>query len=75
VFHAALLACGRELRRRPEVRVFDCNVCGATIMAANDEELARELDAHMRSEHPDVEWDGERTAELVSAQAYHATDS
>jgi predicted small metal-binding protein len=57
------------------VRVFDCNVCGATIMAANDQELTRELDAHMGSEHPDVEWDSERTAELVSAQAYHATDS
>ena len=57
------------------MRVFDCNVCGATIQAANDQELARELDAHMQSEHPDVEWDGGRSAELVSEQAYHAMDS
>jgi hypothetical protein len=57
------------------VRVFDCNVCGATVKAANDEELARELDTHMRSEHPDVAWDGPQAAELVSAQAYTATDS
>lgn len=57
------------------MRVIDCNVCGATIKAANDQELARELDRHMQSDHPDVEWAGDRAAELVSAQAYHATDS
>ena len=57
------------------MRVFDCNVCGATISAANDEELARELDTHMRSEHPDADWDGDQAAELVSTQAYTATDS
>jgi hypothetical protein len=57
------------------VRVIDCNVCGATIKAANDEELARELDRHMRSEHADVGWDGDQAPELVASQAYAATDS
>ena len=57
------------------VRVIDCNECGATISAANDEELAGELSEHMKSEHPDVEWDDDQTPELVSKQAYAATDS
>lgn len=57
------------------MRVIDCNECGATIEAANDEELARELDSHMKSEHSGAEWDGEQASELVSAQAYDATDS
>jgi predicted small metal-binding protein len=57
------------------VRVIDCNECGSTIKAANDDELAGELTRHMKSEHPDVEWDDERAQELVSDQAYDATDS
>jgi predicted small metal-binding protein len=57
------------------VRVIDCNVCGATIKAANDDELASELDRHMRSEHADEEWDSDQAAELVSSQGYTATDS
>jgi predicted small metal-binding protein len=55
--------------------VIDCNECGDTIKAANDDELANELTRHMQSEHPDVEWDDERAAEVVSQQAYDATDS
>jgi predicted small metal-binding protein len=57
------------------MRVIDCNECGATIKAANDEELAGELSRHMTSEHSDVEWDDDQAGELVSAQAYTATDS
>jgi predicted small metal-binding protein len=57
------------------MRVIDCNECGATIKAANDEELARELDAHMKSEHSDVEWDSEQATDLVASQAYDAEDS
>jgi predicted small metal-binding protein len=65
----------RQRRRRPEVRVIDCNECGETIKAANDEELARQLSDHMKSEHSDVEWDDEQASEIVSQQAYTATDS
>jgi predicted small metal-binding protein len=57
------------------VRVIDCDECGATVKAANDEELAKELDKHMKSEHPDAEWDSEEAQEIVSNQAYDATDS
>jgi len=57
------------------VRVIDCNICGATVKAANDEELARELSQHMQEDHPDADWEDEQAGELVSAQAYTATDS
>jgi predicted small metal-binding protein len=57
------------------VRVIDCNVCGATIKAADDEELAGELSKRMKSEHSDVEWEDEQASQLVSSQAYDATDS
>jgi predicted small metal-binding protein len=57
------------------MRVIDCNLCGATVKAANDEELARQLSRHMQEDHSDVEWDDEQASELVARQAYHATDS
>jgi predicted small metal-binding protein len=57
------------------MRVIDCNECGDTLTAANDEELARALDRHMKSEHPDAGWSDEQATEVVSAQAYAATDS
>jgi predicted small metal-binding protein len=57
------------------MRVIDCNECGETLKAANDEELARALRDHMSSEHSDVECDAEQAAELVERRAYTATDS
>lgn len=57
------------------MRVIDCNECGATILATDDGELARLLGNHMQAEHPDADWDDEQGAELVSSQAYEATDS
>ena len=54
------------------MRVIDCNECGETINAVNDHELRQALRRHMESEHPDVEFDDD---ELVSSQAYDATDS
>ncbi|HEX4719955.1 MAG TPA: DUF1059 domain-containing protein [Thermoleophilaceae bacterium] len=57
------------------MQVMDCNECGETLMAANDQELARELSKHMKSDHPNSEWDDEQAAETVSEQAYSATDS
>ena len=35
------------------MRVIECNECGETVSAANDEELAGRLAAHLRSEHDD----------------------
>jgi len=56
------------------MRVIECNECGDTVSAANDEELARHLAAHLKSEH-DIEVDDEEVADAVHEQAYDATDS
>ena len=57
------------------MRVIECNVCGTTINAANDEELSRQLSDHMTSDHPDADWGDDQAHELVASQAYDATDS
>jgi hypothetical protein len=56
------------------MRVIECNECGETISAANDEELAAHLTEHMRSEH-DAEPDTDEVTDLVHEQAYDAMDS
>jgi predicted small metal-binding protein len=56
------------------MRVMECNECGETLQAANDEELVRSVGAHMESEH-EVEVDKDDLTELVEAEAYEATDS
>ena len=56
------------------MRVIECNECGDTISAANDEELAAHLAEHLRSEH-DEEPDEDEVKDLVHEQAYDATDS
>ena len=56
------------------MRVIECNECGETLQAANDDELVRLLGAHLESEH-DIEEDREDLAELVADEAYEATDS
>lgn len=56
------------------MRVIECNECGDTISAANDEELAAHLAEHLRTEH-DEEPDEDEVRDLVHEQAYDATDS
>ena len=56
------------------MRVIECNECGETVSAANDEELARNLAQHLREEH-DAEPDEEEISDLVHEEAYDATDS
>ena len=56
------------------MRVIECNECGETVSAANDEELARNLGRHLREEH-DNEPDDEEISDLVHEEAYDATDS
>jgi predicted small metal-binding protein len=56
------------------MRVIECNECGETISAANDEELTSHLAAHLRSEH-DEEPEEDEVEDLVHEQAYDATDS
>lgn len=56
------------------MRVIECNECGETLSAADDEALARGLAAHLASEH-DIETDEEEIADLVADEAYEAMDS
>jgi predicted small metal-binding protein len=56
------------------MRVIECDECGETLQAANDEELVRALGAHLSSEH-DMDVDEEDLTELVEAEAYEAMDS
>jgi predicted small metal-binding protein len=57
------------------MRVVECNICGETLSAANDEELRTCVVRHMKSEHPDAEFDPDAAGEMVEEQAYSATDS
>ena len=54
--------------------VIECNECGETLQAAENEELARILSAHLKEEH-DLEVDEEEVTELVESEAYEAMDS
>jgi predicted small metal-binding protein len=56
------------------MRVIECNECGETVSAANDDELVRKLAEHLREEH-DLEPDEEEVTDLVHDEAYDATDS
>jgi predicted small metal-binding protein len=56
------------------VRVIECNECGETLQAANDEELVRVVGAHLQEEH-ELAVDEEDLTELVEAEAYEAMDS
>jgi predicted small metal-binding protein len=56
------------------MRVIECNECGETVSAADDQELARRLAEHLQSEH-DIEPDAEELSDLVEEEAYEAMDS
>ena len=57
------------------MRVLECNYCGETLSAANDDELRACLVRHMKSDHEGVEFGDDEAAELVETQAYAASDS
>jgi hypothetical protein len=56
------------------MRVIDCD-CGKTLQAANDEDLATEVRAHVEESHPDMELSAAQARQLVSDRAYEASDS
>ena len=56
------------------MQVIECNECGETLQAADNEELARILGAHLAEEH-DIESEEEELTELVESEAYEAMDS
>jgi predicted small metal-binding protein len=57
------------------MRVFECNVCGEPLAAANDEELMRRVRSHFEAEHSEVEFDEAAERETVASQAYTASDN
>jgi hypothetical protein len=56
------------------MRVIDCD-CGATLQAANDEDLARVVRRHVDEVHPDMELGDEQVKALVDERAYEAADA
>jgi hypothetical protein len=56
------------------MRVIDCD-CGATLQAANDDDLAARVREHVDQVHPDMELDDQQVQGLVAEKAYTATDS
>jgi hypothetical protein len=57
------------------MRVVECNICGETLAAANDDDLLRRMRAHFEAEHPDSEWDEEGARATIADEAYDASDS
>jgi predicted small metal-binding protein len=53
------------------VRVIECEFCGETLAAANDDELVKTARRHMEARHPDEAHDDAQVRE----QAYEASDS
>jgi len=56
------------------MRVLDCD-CGHTLQAANDDDLASQVRAHVDDEHPDMDLNDEQVRQLVDERAYEAADS
>jgi hypothetical protein len=57
------------------MRVVECNICGETLAAATDEELEQRLRGHLESEHSSAQVDEDKARELISNEAYDASDS
>ena len=57
------------------MRVIECNFCGETLSAANDDELRACLVRHVESKHSNEELDDEAAGALISSKSYAATDS
>jgi predicted small metal-binding protein len=57
------------------MRVVECNTCGETLSAANDEELLRRLRSHVEEEHEPASFDDDEAREMIASEAYEATDS
>lgn len=57
------------------MRVVECNICGETLAAANDDELLARLRAHTEAEHAEAGFDEGATRDSIAAEAYTASDS
>ena len=57
------------------MRVIECNICGETLAAANDEELLRRLREHHAEDHSGSSYDEEQGRRMIDSEAYTASDS
>lgn len=57
------------------MRTIECNICGEPVTGHDDEALTERLAEHVRSAHPDAQYDETRAREEVAAEAYSATDN
>ena len=57
------------------MRVVECNICGDTMSAANDEELLRRLRTHTEAEHSESGFDEDSARRTIAIEAYDASDS
>jgi hypothetical protein len=71
---ASSRAGSAEDEEEAEMQVIECNECGETLQAAENEELTKILSAHLEAEH-ELEVDEEEVTELVASEAYEAMDS
>ncbi len=56
------------------MRVIDCD-CGATLQAANDDDLYKAAREHVDQEHPDMQLTDDQLRSLVAERAYEASDA
>jgi hypothetical protein len=56
------------------MRVIDCD-CGATLSAANDDDLAERVKQHLAEDHPDQQMSDDEVRTFVGDKAYDASDS
>jgi predicted small metal-binding protein len=57
------------------MRVLECNICGETLSAANDDELLRRLRAHIEQQHSSSGYDEQEARRTLESEAYTASDS
>jgi hypothetical protein len=58
------------------MRVLECNTCGEPLSGATDDELLRQLQAHVEAEHPSpAGFDEAQARETIAREAYDASDS
>ena len=56
------------------MRVVECDICGETISAADDEELVGRLKDHLSEEHDETP-DDDEVRQTIDREAYDAMDS
>lgn len=56
------------------MRVVECDVCGETVTAADEEELVGRLKEHLEEEH-DQRPDEDEVRQTIDREAYDAMDS